>query len=165
MLSIKFMSHTLNNCGADYTEKGVKYNRIEGPNAKRVYNMINGLFSSLGEGTNLAWSSKAKSSLPSVSPAHWWSREEFREYLLPYLKFDTVVDDSLWFDMWVQKRVAKLRSEKKTMGSLLTKLEQMFVPGTSGHDPKVLVTAYIKIATVVVRRGLESERFWQEELS
>jgi hypothetical protein len=54
-INIKCMSHTLDNCGADYTFRGIKHNRIEGPNAKKIYNQINGLFSSPGANANIDW--------------------------------------------------------------------------------------------------------------
>ena len=148
-VNIKCMSHTLDNCGADYTEKKIQFNRIEGSNAKKVYNLVNGLFSSPGEGSKLSWLSFAKTAMLSVSPTRWWSREEFWAYLLPYLRFDTTTDDHLWFDGWVKMRVGKIRADKKAVGNLLTKLEEMFVPGTSNHDSKFLVTAFIEIAVVV----------------
>ena len=148
-VNIKCMSHTLDNCGADYTEKKNQFNRVEGPHAKKVYNLVNGLFSSPGEGSKFTWFSFAKSAMPSVSQTRWWSREEFWAYLLPYLKFDETTDDHLWFDEWVEKRVLKIRADKKALGNLLTELEEMFVPGRSNYDHKFLVTAFIEIAVVV----------------
>lgn len=65
------------------------------------------------------------------------------------LKFDTTTDDHLWFDEWVKKRVRKIRSDKKPVGTLLTKLEEMFVEGTSKYDTKFLATAFSEIALVV----------------
>ena len=147
-INIKCMSHTLDNCGADYTVRGIKHNRIEGPNAKKIYNQINGLFSSPGANANIDWKKYAKSTMPSVSPTRWWSREEFWEYLLGFLKFDAG-DTTAWFDDWVQLRVNKLRSDKKSVGSHMAKLEEYFVPGTDGYDEKFLVTAFVEIAVVV----------------
>lgn len=148
-VNIKCMSHTLDNCGADYTVGGIKYNRIEGPAAKILYNQINGLFSSPGESVKLSWRSYSGSAMPSVSPTRWWSREEFWAYLLPYLKFDEEPIGEEWFENWIQERVESLRSGKKSVGALLTKLESTFVPGTRGYDNKFLVKAFIEIAVVV----------------
>jgi hypothetical protein len=87
--------------------------------------------------------------MPSVSGTRWWSREDFWEYLLKYLKYDVPKRGKIWFDDWVKNRAAKLRSEKKSVGANLTKLEEMFVPGTARHDKKFLVTAFIEIAVIV----------------
>ena len=35
-INTKCLSHTLDNCGADYTVRGTKFNRIEGQNAKKI---------------------------------------------------------------------------------------------------------------------------------
>ena len=148
-VNIKCMSHTLDNCGADYTVGGIKHNRIEGPAAKIIYNQINGLFSSPGESVKLSWRYYSGSAMPSVSQTRWWSREEFWAYLLPYFKFDEEDNSEEWFDIWIQERVETLRSGKKSVGALLTKLESSFVPGTKGYDMKFLVKAFIEIAVVV----------------
>lgn len=147
-INIKCMSHTLDNCGADYTVRGTKFNRIEGQNAKKIYNQINGLFSSPGKSANIDWSSYAGSTMPSVSQTRWWSREEFWEYLVQYLKYDGG-DETAWFDEWVKLRGSKLRSDKKSIGVHLAKLEEYFVPGSVGYDEKFLVTAFIEIAVAV----------------
>ena len=52
------------------------------------HDQINGLFSSPGKSANIDWSSYAGSTVPSVSQTRWWSREEFWEYLVQYLKYD-----------------------------------------------------------------------------
>ena len=70
-VNIKCMSHTLDNCGADYVVNGVKHNRIEGPNAKIIYNQINGLFSTTTEGTKLSWRNFSGRRMPSVSKTRW----------------------------------------------------------------------------------------------
>lgn len=150
-VNIKCMSHTLDNCGADYTVGGKKFNRIEGPNAKVLYNQINGLFSGPGDTANLSWKTASKSTMPSVSQTRWWSREEFWEYVLPYLRYQepNQNDKSLWFDDWIANRIGKLRAEKKSVGAHMKKLEETFVPGVAGYDRKFLITAYIEIAVVV----------------
>ena len=148
-VNIKCMSHTLDNCGADYTVGGIKHNRIEGPAAKMIYNQINGLFSSPGESVKLSWKNYAGTAMPSVSQTRWWSREEFWAYLLPYFKFDEEMIREEWFDNWIQERVESLRSGKKSVGALLMKLESTFVPGTRGYDIEFLVKAFIEIAVVV----------------
>jgi hypothetical protein len=102
-VNIKCMSHTLDNCGADYTVGGKKFNRIEGPNAKILYNQINGLFSGPGDTSNLSWKTASRTTMPSVSQTRWWSREEFWEYLIPFFRYreSEKNDSSLWFDDWV----------------------------------------------------------------
>lgn len=147
-LNIKCMSHTLDNCGADYTVRGVKHNRIEGPHAKIVYNQINGLFSGPGGGANRDWHRYTNSNVPSVSPTRWWSREEFWEYLMPFLKHGEE-EGVLWFDEWVQQRIDKLKAEKKSVGAHMAKLEEIFVEETAGYDQSFLITAFIEIAVVV----------------
>lgn len=132
-----------------YTVRGVKHNRIEGPNAKKLYNEINGLFSGPGDSTKLTWAKYSGSSMPSVSQTRWWSREEFWAYLLPFLKDRIRNPGGVWFDEWISERLGKLRSDKKAVGAHYTKLEQMFVPGTHGYDEKFLITAFIEIALVV----------------
>ena len=147
--NIKCMSHTLDNCGAGYTVRGVKYNRIEGPNAKKIYNQVNGLFSGPGEGPKMAWKASAGTSMPSVSQTRWWSREEFWEYILPYFKCEEPHGDSVWFDDWIYERVNLLKEDKKHVGSHFQKLYDTFVPTSPEYDRAFLVTAFIEVALVV----------------
>ena len=112
-VNIKCMSHTLDNCGADYTVAGIKHNCIEGSAAKVIYNQINGLFSSPGESIKLSWKSFSGSAMPSVSQTLWWSREEFWAYILPFFKFEGDTVNGLWFEDWIQDRVQSLRLVKK----------------------------------------------------
>lgn len=148
-MNIKCMSHTLDNCGADYTVAGTKHNRIEGSAARMIYNQINGLFSSPGESVKLSWKSFSGSAMPSVSQTRWWSREEFWAYILPFFKFEGDTVNGFWFDDWIQDRVQSLRLAKKSVRSLLSKLEETFVRGARGYDVKFLVKAFVEIAVVV----------------
>lgn len=146
--NIKCMSHTLDLCGADYTIRGTKFNRIEGPNARKIYKEVNGLFSGPGSGVSNDWYKYVNTAMPSVSPTRWWSREEFWAYLLTYLKFDEG-DQTKSFHDWIKKRVTNLREEKKSVGSHMARLEAFFVPGAAGYDEKFLLTSYVEIAVVV----------------
>ena len=150
-VNVKCMSHTLDNCGADYTVRGKKFNRIEGPNAKLLYNQINGLFSGPGDTSNFSWKMASKTTMPSVSQTRWWSREEFWEYLMPFFRYQESKEDdsSLWFEDWVANRIGRLRAEKKSIGAHIKKLEETFVPGVAGYDKKFLITAFIEAAVVV----------------
>lgn len=148
-INIKCMSHTLDLCGAEFTVRGVKHSRIEGPNARKLYNEINGLFSGPGDSTKLTWAKYSGSSMPSVSQTRWWSREEFWAYLLPFLKDHIRNPGGIWFDEWICERLEKMRVEKKSIGAHYTKLEQIFVQGTRGYDEIFLVTAFVEIAVVV----------------
>ena len=143
------MSHTLDNCGANYTVRGVNLNRIEGPNAKKVYNQVNALFSGPGESVNNAWKTAAGTTMPSVSQTRWWSREEFWEYILQYFKHEEPAVGEVWFDEWLKNRVNSMKEEKRHVGANLQKLYETFVPGAPGHDSNFLITAFIQAALVV----------------
>jgi hypothetical protein len=147
-INIKCMSHTMDNTGVDYRIKGVKFNRIEGPNARILFNQINGLFCGPGTAMKTLWAKSSGSTFPSYAETRWWSREEVWEYFINFCKFDEG-DNSLWFDEWINERVQKFKEEKKEIGAYLARLYKILVPGAVGHDPSFLVTAFVEMAIVV----------------
>jgi hypothetical protein len=155
--NIKYMSHTLDDCGANYTVRWVNYNRIEGQNAMKIYNQVNALFSGPGEIANNAWKTTAGSTMPSVSQTRWWSREEFWEYILPFLKFANPASEEVWFDEWLKKRIDDMKKDSKHVGATLQKVHDTFVPGAPGHNPKFLITAFIEVTVVVYISKKERE--------